>query len=169
MKILSVDPGYERLGIAVLKKNPAEKEKLIYSNCFKTSAKMPFEKRLLQVGEEIERVIKEFEPDALAIETLYFNSNQKTAMHVAEVRGVVTYQSLKAGLKLYEYTPSQVKVAVTGYGHGDKKQVISMIERLIVIDKKIDHDDEFDAIAVGLTYFATNNSSQAEPVGHLGD
>ena len=159
MKILSVDPGYERLGIAVIEKEDGGKEKLVYSSCFKTSAKLSFEKRLLQIGKEVERVIKEFSPQALAIETLFFNSNQKTAMRVAEVRGVVTYQSLAAGLELYEYTPIQVKVAVSGDGRGDKKQIISMVSRLITIDKSIDTDDEFDAIAVGLTYFACQKLS----------
>ncbi|HZS43222.1 MAG TPA: crossover junction endodeoxyribonuclease RuvC [Candidatus Paceibacterota bacterium] len=155
MKILAVDPGYERLGVAIIKKNPGEKERVIYSNCFKTSAKQPFEERLLLIGQEIKRLIKEFEPAALAIETLYFTNNQKTAMHVSEVRGVVTYEALCASMKLFEYTPLQIKVAVTGYGGGDKKQVISMIEKLVTIDKNIAHDDEYDAIAVGLTYFAT--------------
>src|SRR5262245_34263313 len=154
MKILSIDPGYERLGVAVIKKNPEEKERVIYSDCFKTSAKMAFSERLLAIGQEVKRVIKEFEPLALAIETLYFNNNQKTAMQVAEVRGVVTYEAMQAGLKLYEYTPMQIKVAVAGDGHGDKKQVISMIQKLVNIDKEIAHDDEFDAIAVGLTHFA---------------
>lgn len=158
MKILSVDPGYERLGVAIIKKNPGEKEKLIYSECFKTSAKIPFEERLLLIGKEIKRVIKEFEPEVLAIETLYMTTNQKTAMHVAEVKGVVIYEAMCAKMKLYEYTPLQIKIAVTGYGRGDKKQVISMIERLVTIDKKIAYDDEYDAIAVGLTYFASVSS-----------
>ncbi len=158
MKILSIDPGYERLGVAIVKKNPGEKEKLVYSNCFKTSAKLSFHDRLVLIGKEVKRLIKEFEPTALAIETLYFNTNQKTAINVAEVCGVIKYEALSAKLKLYEYTPLQVKIAVTGYGRGDKKQVISMINRLITIDKKITHDDEFDAIAIGLTYFASVSS-----------
>lgn len=155
MKILSIDPGYERLGIAVIKKNPGEKERLVYSNCFKTSASLPFHDRLVLIGKEVERLIKEFEPTALAIETLYMSTNQKTVMQVAEVRGVITYEAATAGLKLYQYTPLQIKAAVTGHGRSDKKQIISMIPRLVEIDKEIAHDDEFDAIAVGLTYFAS--------------
>ncbi len=155
MKILSVDPGYERLGLAIIKKNPGEKERVIYSDCFKTSPKLVFEERLCLIGKEVKRLINEFEPAALAIESLFFTNNQKTAMHVAEVRGVITYEAMCAKMKLYEYTPMEIKVAVTGYGHSDKKQVTSMIERLVVIDKKIAHDDEYDAIAVGLTYFAS--------------
>lgn len=149
-RVLAIDPGFERLGIAIL-----EKDKLIYSDCFKTSPKDDFYTRLKQIGEEIERIIKEFEPTALAIETLFFKNNQKTAMHVAETRGVVAYEASKKGLSVFEFTPLQIKIAVTGYGRSDKDQVTFMVPKLIKINKKIEHDDEFDAIAVGLTYFST--------------
>lgn len=157
MTILSIDPGYERIGIAVIEKNGG-KEKLIYSDCFKTSAKLQFPERLKMIGKEVERVIKKYKPKMLAIEKLYFNSNQKTAMQVAEVRGTLLYLGTSLGLNMYEYTPLQVKIAVTGNGRSDKKQVISMVKNLISIDKDIKHDDEFDAIAVGLTCFASERN-----------
>jgi len=156
MKILSIDPGYERLGIAILEKNKIEKEKLLYSDCFKTSAKDSFHTRLGQIGKEIRKLIEEYEPEALAIENLFFESNQKTAMHVAETRGVLIYEAVSHGLTIQEFTPLQIKAAVTGSGRADKKQVISMIGRLIELNKEIKHDDEYDAIACGLTYFASN-------------
>jgi len=158
MKILSIDPGYERLGIAILEKNGGEKETLLYSDCFKTSSKNTFEKRLVQIGQEVKRLIEEYEPVALAIENLFFENNQKTAMHVAETRGVLMYEAVSHGLTLHEFTPLQIKAAVTGSGRADKRAVISMIERLVVIDKEIKHDDEYDAIACGLTFFATNRT-----------
>lgn len=155
MKILSIDPGYERVGIAILEKDKNNKEIVVYSNCFKTSKDLQFIERLNLIGKEIESLIKKFKPDALAIEKLFFNTNQKTATMVSETRGAIIYIALKNKLKVFEYTPLQVKSAVCGDGHGDKKQVISMVKNLIKIEKKIKYDDEYDAIAVGITCIAS--------------
>jgi len=95
----------------------------------------------------------------MAIENLFFNSNQKTALKVSEARGIIMYQALSGGLKVFEYTPLQIKIAITGYGRGDKKQVTDMLHHLIKIDKKIKYDDEYDAIAVGLTHLASHKLS----------
>ncbi|HEY0907731.1 MAG TPA: crossover junction endodeoxyribonuclease RuvC [Candidatus Paceibacterota bacterium] len=160
MRIISIDPGYERLGIAVIERNPREKETLLYSDCFKTSAKLPHSERLGLIGTEIARVIAEFQPNALALETLFFSSNKTTAITVAEARGVILYQAAIHKLQAYEYGPGQIKVAVTGYGKSEKDQIIAMIPRLIRIEKAIKHDDEYDAIAVGLTCFATERFQQ---------
>ncbi|MDD5318955.1 MAG: crossover junction endodeoxyribonuclease RuvC [Candidatus Pacebacteria bacterium] len=157
MKILAIDPGYERLGIAILEKNKSDKkEKLLYSDCFKTSAKIPFCERLVLIGDQIEKIIEIYKPAALSIETLFITNNQKTAMHVAEARGVIIYEASRAGLSVSEYTPLQVKLATTGHGSGDKKQIIKMLPNLISLNKEIRHDDEYDAIALGITYFAYN-------------
>ncbi|MDP1625361.1 MAG: crossover junction endodeoxyribonuclease RuvC [bacterium] len=160
MRLLALDPGYERLGIAVLDK-PApgkgargEKETLVYSDCFKTDKNLPHSERLGLVGAELSRIIDEFAPQAVCLESLFFSKNQTTAIKVAEARGVILYLAAKAGLPVYEYNPMEIKVAVTGYGKSDKPSVIAMTERLIKINKKIRHDDEYDAIAVGLTCFA---------------
>jgi len=115
---------------------------------------LDFDKRLRLIGKEIERLIKLYKPDMLAAEKLYFNSNQKTAMMVSEVRGAVIYIAARKGIKVAEYTPQRVKMAITGYGRGSKEQVISMVPRLIDVEKHIAHDDEFDAIAIGLTCLA---------------
>ncbi|MFA6158515.1 MAG: crossover junction endodeoxyribonuclease RuvC [Candidatus Paceibacterota bacterium] len=154
MRIIAIDPGYERLGIAVLERLPRQKETLIYSDCFKTSAKIPHAERLGLVGKELARVISEYAPRALCLESLFFSENKKSAIAVAEARGVILYQAAAHNLPVYEYGPGQIKVAVTGYGKSDKRQVISMVPRLISIEKEIKHDDEYDAIAVGLTCFA---------------
>jgi crossover junction endodeoxyribonuclease RuvC len=154
MRILAIDPGYERLGIAIIEKNPKEKEVLVYSDCFKTDKKLSHHERLGFIGTEIDRVIKEFKPEALSMENLFFTTNQKTAIAVAEARGVILYEAAKNNLRVYEYGPGEIKVAVTGYGKSDKEQVIAMIPRLIKVEKAIKYDDEYDAIAVGLTCFA---------------
>ena len=160
MRIISIDPGYERVGIAIAEKNPkpsvgqVQKEKLVYSDCFKTSAKIPLTERLFLIGQEIDKVIKKHKPEAMAIEKLFFTTNQKTVMGVSEARGVIMYQALFNKIPVFEYTPLQIKIAITGYGRGDKKQIIAMLQHLIKIEKEIKYDDEYDAIAVGLTHLA---------------
>lgn len=152
MRIISIDPGYERLGIAILEK--AKKETLLFSECFKTKATLPFVDRLELVGKEVARVIEEYSPKALAIENLFIETNQKTAMRVAEVRGAILYQARILGLEIYEYTPLQIKVATTGYGKATKTQVMTMVKKLVSGAESIKQDDEMDAIAIGLTHFA---------------
>ncbi len=155
MIILGIDPGYERLGLAVLEKKEGDKrEVVLFSECFKTDKKLPHHERLSLIGKEINKIIKKYSPERMAIETLFFNSNQMTAMKVAEARGVALYESSKLGLEVFEYTPLQIKIAVTGYGRSDKKQMIDMICRLVTIEKEIKHDDEYDAIASAITCFA---------------
>ncbi|MFA7000191.1 MAG: crossover junction endodeoxyribonuclease RuvC [Candidatus Paceibacterota bacterium] len=154
MKILAIDPGFERVGIAVIEKTNEAKHLLVYSNCFKTSAKIPFHERLTLIGKELEKIIKKYKPEALAIEKLYFTTNQKTVMGVSEARGVIIYSASRNNLSIFEYTPPQIKVAVTGYGKASKEMVMSMVPKLINIDKSINSDDELDAIAIGLTLLA---------------
>lgn len=154
MKVLAIDPGFERVGIAVIEKTNLKKDKLLFSECFKTSAKIPFPKRLKNIGAEIEKVIKKHKPEVIAIEKLYFTTNQKTAMGVAEARGTIIYVASKNGLSVCEYTPPQIKIAVTGYGKATKEMIMSMVPKLIDMDSGINSDDEIDAIAVGLTCLA---------------
>jgi len=154
MRILSVDPGYERLGVAVIEKNGSV-ETLVYSACFQTDKKLPYSDRLLKIGVEVARLIKKFNPDSFASESLFFAKNQKTAMDVAGVRGALFYIAKKHDLPVFEYTPLQIKMAITGYGKSDKKQITEMVTKLIKIDKQIKFDDEYDAIAVGLTCLAS--------------
>ncbi len=154
MLILGIDPGFERIGISILEKGK-EEDALLYSDCFKTLSSLPFHERLGLIGKEIERVIKKYNPDTLAIETLFFNTNQKTALLVSEARGVILYEATLGNLKIYEYTPLQIKIATTGYGRADKNQVNNMVKQLIVIEKEVKSDDEMDAIATAITCSAS--------------
>ena len=155
MKILGIDPGFERLGIAVLEKNAGEtKEKVLFSICFKTLAKLEFSERLYLIGKEVKKVIKKYKPEILSIETLFLTTNQKTVMRVAETRGVVIYEAVQAGLKIFEASPPQIKMATTSYVKADKEQVMKMVKMLVDIDNSKKSDDELDAIAVALTAFA---------------
>ncbi len=156
MKIISIDPGYERLGIAIIEKEPKQKEVLLFSECFKTSSKLPHPVRLGLIKKRIEELIVEYGPEKMAIETLFFTNNQKTVMQVSEARGAIIATAQSMGVAVSEFGPGEIKVAITGYGKSDKTAIMGMIPRLIKVAKDIKHDDEFDAIAVGLTYFAHN-------------
>lgn len=155
MKILAIDPGYERLGLAVLSKEPTSKEHLIYSECFRTSSKEDFNERLLQVGNRVSELIQEHQPKTVVLEELYFSTNRKTAMRVAEARGALILATKQHQVPLVEFNPGQIKLAITGNGRATKADIQRMIPYLIKVsdvNKKI--DDEIDAIAVGLTFFA---------------
>ena len=160
MIILGIDPGFERLGVAVLEKIKSDKkERVLFSECFKTSASLEFSERLLLIGKEVRKIIKKYKPEILAIETLFLTTNHKTVMHVAEARGVVIYEASAFGLKIFEASPPQIKIATTGYGRSDKKQVMKMVKILVDIKPKPseggqESDDELDAIAIALTAFA---------------
>ncbi len=157
--ILSIDPGFERLGICILEKDYSlsnKNIKIIYSECFKTSKELVFEERLLNIGKHIESIIKKHKPTGLAIENLFMTTNQKTAFRVSEVRGVLLYISKINQMNVFEYTPLQIKSAITGSGKSDKtavqKMLLILLPELKNSSKKI--DDEYDAIACGLTHFA---------------
>jgi crossover junction endodeoxyribonuclease RuvC len=154
MIILGIDPGYDRLGIAIIEKPYKGKESLLYSDCFTTSSKDDIYTRLEQIGTEISSVIEKFKPDALAIENLFITKNQKTAMRVSEARGIIIYECLKNSLDVFEYSPMQIKTAITSDGTSDKERMIKMVNLLIKIPKKKALDDEYDAIAVALTHSA---------------
>ena len=153
MRIIGIDPGIERVGIAVIEKNGA-KENYIFSECFKTSAKLSHSERLALIGKEVGRVVEEYSPKALSIEKLFFAQNTTTAMGVAEARGVMLYECAKRELAVYEYTPMQIKVAVTGYGKSDKHAIMDMVPRLMKLPERKMIDDEVDAIAAAITCFA---------------
>lgn len=160
MIILGVDPGYERLGIAILEKGTlSNKPKVVYSTCFKTSKEDEHAERLLKIQKELESLIKKYKPVRLGIESLFFNTNQKTVVKVAEARGVILSTAKKFNLEIIELTPLQIKVAVTGYGRSDKKSVIKMIPSLVELQKKENMlDDEYDAIAIAITALISNLS-----------
>lgn len=158
MRIIGIDPGYDRLGIAIIDKPSKGKELLLYSECFKTSNKDSIYVRLHSIGQEIKRVIEEFKPDELAIENLFITKNQKTAMRVAEARGIIIYEAQKHSLVIKEYTPMEIKLAITGDGASDKLRVTKMVGLLIKIPAKMAEkkmfDDEYDAIAAALAHSA---------------
>ncbi len=152
--VLAVDPGYDRLGVAVIKET-AGKSALLFSDCVTTNKKSSHEKRLEVVGQAIAELIHTWQPNILAVEELFFSKNQTTALLVSQALGVIIYEAAKAGLGVVYYMPAHIKIAITGYGKSDKTHVTTMVTRLIKIEKKVAHDDEYDAIAIGLTHLAS--------------
>jgi len=153
MKVLAIDPGYGRCGVAILEKQDG-KEKLLYSACIETDVKDEFPVRLGIVARECTELLKKHAPDSLALERLFITKNQKTAMHVAEVRGALINAATMAGVPVFEYTPGEVKSAAAGYGNADKTAVTKMLHAILKIEKEILLDDEYDAIAIGVTHLA---------------
>ena len=150
MRVLACDPGYNRLGVAVVDR-VGGKETLVYSSCIITEKTLALPDRLLEIADAFVTLIEKYAPDYVALESLFFNKNQKTAMAVAETRGVLLYLARKNKCVVCEYSPQQIKIAVTGYGKSDKRHVMDMVKRLMpeVPDGAL--DDEYDAIAVGIT------------------
>jgi crossover junction endodeoxyribonuclease RuvC len=153
MRVLAIDPGYDRCGVAVMELVSGQ-EVLVYSSCIETDRQAHLSQRLFVIGQSLEETIRKYSPTALAIETLFFNKNITTGIGVASARGAILYIATKASLPIYEFGPQEVKVAVTGYGSSDKAAVYDMVNRLIKNVPPKAKDDEYDAIAVGITALA---------------
>ncbi len=162
MKILGIDPGIGRMGYGVIEKKSG-KEIFLAAGLIETPAGMPHADRLCMLAKELKKILTRHEPDVAAIESLFFAKNVKTAFDVAQARGVAIFLCRKAGLIIEEYTPLQVKIALTGYGRAEKIQVAAMTKKLLVIPdrsngsgrsigpQELIQDDTLDAIALCLT------------------
>lgn len=159
MRVISIDPGYDRLGIAVMEL-VNNQEQILYSTCIETTKTDSLAERLLLIGNTFSETILKYSPDTLAIETLFFNKNQKTAIGVAQARGIIIYLAKINNCAIYEFGPQEIKIAVTGYGKSDKSAVIEMVKKLIPTAPNKALDDEYDAIAVGITCLAHYGRNQ---------
>jgi crossover junction endodeoxyribonuclease RuvC len=157
MRVLGIDPGFGRCGIAVMDDGSGSQE-LLFSTCIETVPSSRFSERILEIAKEIEQAIAMFLPDAIALEEVFFSKNQKTAIQVAEVRGMILYLAVKNSIIVTEYNPGRVKVAVTGDGNADKEQVKHMVHRMIRMDKRERLDDEYDAIALCVAHLSEYRS-----------
>lgn len=155
MRIIGIDPGFGRLGIAIIDYE-AGKETFVHSECFETDKKESFQVRLQQIGKKIAQVCEEWRPESCGIESLFFEKNQKTAMAVSEARGVIVYELLCHNVTVFDYTPLQVKIALTGFGKAEKEQVAFMVTKILGIESKGRIDDELDALALAITHGASH-------------
>lgn len=160
-RVLGIDPGYDKLGVAVVEQKETGQTTLLFSDCVRPAPKKDFAERLFAVGQTIEKLITEYRPRAVALEKVFFANNQKTALQIGAVRGVILYLSKLANLVVAEYTPLQVKMDLTGYGRAGKTQIAIMVGKLIAISKIIKDDDEYDAIAIALTHLARHPLTRA--------
>lgn len=151
--ILGIDPGYDRCGWALVR-GTGSNAQVIAADCFQTSKQKEKMERFSLLWAFMDELCKQHEIDALAIETLFFSRNVSTALPVSEVRGLMFALAFTHKLPIYEYTPQQVKLAVTGYGKADKSQVTQMVKRLLKLEKIPKIDDTGDALAVALTHLA---------------
>lgn len=152
MRILAIDPGYDRLGIAVVEGDPSRPIVLI-SDCITPPRGTPA-LRLSYIMQHVQHYLSTYTPTALGIESLFFSKNVSTALGVAEARGVVLAVCGAAHVPVIECSPQQVKLSITGHGAADKKAVALMIPKLVTLPIKKRLDDELDAIAVGIAALA---------------
>ncbi len=151
MVVLGIDPGYAIVGWGVIDFNGTIYRPKAFG-AITTDAHTDFNLRLLKIYEDMLTILKNAKPDALAIEKLFFTTNVTTAMLVAQARGVILLAAQQCGVKVYEYTPLQVKVAVTGYGKAKKPQVMEMTRRLLHLKEVPKPDDTADALAIAITH-----------------
>lgn len=151
MIILGIDPGIAIVGYSIVECKGNNLKAIDYG-CITTDSDMLFPDRLKIVYDRLTEIIEEYNPDDLAIEELFFNKNVKTAIKVGQARGVEILAAVNKGLKTYEYTPLQIKQAVTGYGRADKNQVQEMVKMLLNLKEKPKPDDVADALAVAICH-----------------
>jgi len=157
MRIVGIDPGIGRLGWAVVEKHAGKPQAIIY-DCFETPATLSVPERLQRIHQHVTKLLQNYTPDALSIEDLFFINNAKTAFAVGQARGVVLLAAAQHSIPVFVYTPLQVKVAVTGYGRGDKAQVGKMVKAILGLDAIPTPDDTADALAIAITHAFSNTT-----------
>ena len=151
MRILGIDPGFAITGYSIID-YIGNKFYLRTSGAIRTEAKTSFPLRLEKINKELAEIIENYNPDAMSIEELFFNNNAKTAINVAQARGVILVTARMHNLDIFEYTPLQVKQAVTGYGRADKIQVQRMVKMILNEEKLPKLDDVTDSMAMAICH-----------------
>lgn len=157
MRILGIDPGYAIVGYGVLDYSGSSFTVAGFG-AITTAADMPFERRLLAIYDDMRALIQMYRPDELSIEKLFFNTNQKTGIDVAQARGVTLLPVIQAGIPIYEYTPLQVKSSITGYGRAEKQQVQELVRTILHLKEVPKPDDTADAVALAITHAYSINT-----------
>ena len=151
MRILGIDPGIATIGFGLVEAERGQARMVTYG-AVTTPAGLPLSRRLYQIDRDMEELTGKLRPDVMAIEELFFNTNLTTGIAVAHGRGVILCAAERCGVPLYEYTPGQVKLAVTGYGKAEKRQVMDMTKRLLHLRAVPRPDDAADALALALCH-----------------
>ena len=159
MIVLGIDPGLATLGWGVIESGGGKQKPLGYG-CILTSPEQSLPNRLLAIRQDMAALLAQYQPDEIAFEELFFARNVTTALTVGAARGVSVAVCAAYSGKLYEYTPMQVKQAITGYGKAEKRQVQEMVKLLLHMDAIVRPDDAADALAIALTHAATGVARQ---------
>lgn len=157
MRILGIDPGYAIVGYGVVDYNNNHFSVVEYG-AITTPAGMDFNRRLELIFDEMDVIISRTKPDAMSIEKLFYNTNAKTVIDVAQARGVIMLSAQKNGIEAFEYTPLQVKQSVVGYGRAEKKQVQEMTKLILKLSKVPKPDDTADALALAICHGHSSGS-----------
>lgn len=150
--IIGIDPGYDRLGWAI-GEIKQKKFQISQYGCIQTNKKEALFKRYQYLQKELQKIVKQYKPQVAAIESLFFQNNQKTALKVSESRGIVIATFINSKLEIVEYTPLQIKETVTGYGRADKNAVNKMLRMQLALPQEKIIDDAMDAIGVAFTHY----------------
>jgi crossover junction endodeoxyribonuclease RuvC len=164
IRVLGIDPGLTRCGVGIVDVTSARKATLVEVVVVRSPAEAPLEQRLLQVGNEIERLLDLHRPQAVAIERVFAQQNLTTVIGVAQISGVALLLAAKRGLVVGLHTPSEVKAAITGYGSADKKQVATMVARVLGLADLPKPADASDALAIAICH-AWKRGAAVAPVG----
>lgn len=159
MIILGVDPGTAITGYGLIR-DLGNKIEVIEYGCIRTSPKSCLANRLRKINEELEKLIRNYQPQVAAVEDLFFNKNVRTALAVGQARGVVLLTAAKAGVEVREYTPLQVKQALVGYGRAEKHQVQYMVKMLLSLEEAPEPDDVADALAIAICHAYSRNAEK---------
>ena len=151
MRILGIDPGVATIGFGVIEADRT-RQRLVRYGVITTPAGLPLSTRLYQISRDMEELLRQFKPDEIGIEELFFSKNITTGIAVAHGRGVILLEAERAGVPAFEYTPMQVKQAVAGYGGADKRQVMLMTQRLLNMKQVPRPDDAADALALAICH-----------------
>ncbi len=163
MRILGIDPGTAIVGYSIVDAEKG-KYKLIDYGCIYTDKDTPMPRRLEQIYDRLDTIIKLYNPTEMAIEDLYFFKNQKTVIKVSQARGVINLAAIKNSLEIFDYTPLQVKMGVCSYGRATKKQVQEMVKIILNLDEIPTPDDAADAIAIAITHINSKNIPKLDKV-----
>lgn len=164
MRILGIDPGYAIVGYGVIDYDK-NKFKVVEYGAITTEADEEMNSRFKTIHDDLNTIIERTRPGFMAIEQLYFNSNQKTAINVAQARGVLLLSALNHGLRIAEYTPLQVKQSVVGYGRAEKKQVQLLVKSMLGLEAVPKPDDTADALAIAVCHAHSYNPRTAAALG----
>lgn len=158
MRILGIDPGIATVGFGIVDSERGTALRMVQYGAITTEAGLPLARRLYQINHDLEELISMFQPDAIAVEELFFNTNITTGIAVAHGRGIILFTAEKMGVPIFEYTPSQVKQAVVGYGKAEKRQVMDMTRRLLKLKTIPKPDDAADGLALAICHARSTTS-----------